>query len=105
VGAVWSGEVVDFFPPGQFGVQVGIARLAEKLLELLLVGSLGSFDLGVELRGIGFDAGVADAFVLDMQTEFCLELVTAVGTDFLLFFFGHQTDPPIPIWRLPKVFR
>ena len=50
VSAVWSGEVVELLPLGQFGVKVDIARVAEKLVELLLVGSVGSFDLAVELR-------------------------------------------------------
>ena len=74
MGTVGSGEVVEQLLLGQFGVQIVIARVAEKLVELLLVGSVGSFDLAVELRRTGFDVGVADAFVFDMPVKLRLEL-------------------------------
>ncbi len=42
-------------PLGQLGVQVDIARVAEKLVELPLVGSVGSFGRTVKLRRTAFD--------------------------------------------------
>jgi hypothetical protein len=59
VGTVGSGEVVNLFPLGQFGLgqfgfQVDIGLVAEKLLEFLRVGPVGSFDFAVELRRAGF---------------------------------------------------
>ena len=72
MSAVWSGEVVELLPLGQFGVQVDITRVAEKLIELLLIRSVGSFDLAVKLRRAGLDVGVADAFVFDMPMKFRL---------------------------------
>lgn len=83
MGTVGSGEVVEQLPLGQFGVQINIARVAEKLVELLLVGSVGSFDLAVELRRTGFDVGVADAFVFDMPAKLRLELMAVISADFL----------------------
>jgi hypothetical protein len=61
---MWSGEVVELLPLGQFGVQIDITCVAEKLVELLLIRSVGSFDLAVKLRRAGLDVGVADAFVV-----------------------------------------
>ena len=81
VSAVWSGEVVELLPLGQFGVQVDIARVAEKLVELQLVGSVGSFDFAVKLRRAGLDVGVADAFVFDMPMEFRLELMAVARSE------------------------
>lgn len=80
---MWSGEVVELLPLGPFGVQVDITRVAEKLVELLLIRSVGSFDLAVKLRRAGLDVGVADAFVFDMPMEFRLELMAVVGTNSL----------------------
>ena len=50
---MWSGEVVELLPLGQFSVQVDITRVAEKLVELLLIRSVGSFDFAVKLRRAG----------------------------------------------------
>ena len=50
VSTVWSGEVIELPPLGQFGVQIDIARGAETLVELLLVVSVGLFDVSIELR-------------------------------------------------------
>ena len=52
MGTVGSCEAVKLFPLGQFGVQIDIARVAEQLVELPLVGSVGSFDLAVESRRV-----------------------------------------------------
>ena len=76
---MWSGEVVELLPLGQFGLQVDFTRVAEKLVELLLIRSVGSFDLAVKLRRAGLDVGVADAFILDMPMEFRLELMILCG--------------------------
>jgi hypothetical protein len=40
VGTVGSGEVVKLVPLGKFGVLIDIAGVAEKLVALLLVGSV-----------------------------------------------------------------
>ena len=64
-------------------MQVDIARVAEKLVELLLVGSVGSFDLGVELRRTRFDVDVANASFFDIPVKLRLELMSVVSSDLL----------------------
>jgi len=56
--------------------------VAEKLIELLLVRTVGSFDFAVELRSASFDVGVSDPEIFDMPMEFGLELVTVVSSNF-----------------------
>ena len=55
MGSVRPGEVIELFQFGQFGVQIDISGVTEQLIELLLVGSVGSFDLAVKLERAGFD--------------------------------------------------
>lgn len=81
MGTVGSGEVVKLFPLGKFGVQVYITCVAEKLVELLLIRSVGSFDFAVKLRRAGLDVGMADAFVFDMPMEFRLELMAIARSE------------------------
>jgi hypothetical protein len=49
MGAVWPGEVVEALPFGELGFEIDVTFVAEKLVELLLVRSVGAFDLAVEL--------------------------------------------------------
>ncbi len=52
-------------------------------MEFLFVGSMGSFDLAIELRGSWLDVDLADAVVLDMPMEPGLEFVPVDGADLL----------------------
>ena len=55
------------------------ARHPHKLRELLLIGTVRSFDFAVELRGAPFDVGLPDPEIFDMAMEFGLKFVTVVG--------------------------
>ena len=77
--AVRSSEVVEALPFVEFSLQIDVTFVAEKLIELLLIGTVGSFDFAIELRSAPFDVGVPDSEVFDMPMEFGLELVTVVG--------------------------
>jgi len=48
--SVRSVEVVEPFPDSQLLLQINIAFVGEELIELVLVGSMGSLDLAIELR-------------------------------------------------------
>ena len=43
------GEVIEAFPHRQFGFQIDISFVVEKLVELLAIRSVRSLDLAVEL--------------------------------------------------------
>jgi hypothetical protein len=47
---VRSGEVVKPFPFIEFSLEIDVTFVAEKLIELLLIRSVGSFDFAVEQR-------------------------------------------------------
>ena len=79
--AVRSSEVVEAFPFVEFGFEINVTSVAEKLIELLLIRSVGSFDFAVELRCAAFDVGVPDAEIFDMPMEFGLELMTVVSSN------------------------
>ena len=74
--AVRSSKVVEAFPFVEFSLQINVAFVAEKLIELLLIGTVRSFDFTIELRSAPFDVGVPDPEVFDMPMEFGLELMT-----------------------------
>ena len=48
--AMGPGEVIELFPLGQFGVEIDVSSIAEQLIELLLIGPMGSFDLSVRVQ-------------------------------------------------------
>ena len=73
--AVRSSKVVEALPFVEFSLQINVAFVAEKLVELLLIGTVGSFDFAIELRGAPFDVGVPDPEIFDMPMEFGLELM------------------------------
>ena len=79
MGAVWPVEVVKPFPFTQSCFEIDVAFVAEKLIELLLIGTVKSFDFAVELRGAPFDVGLPDPEIFDMAMEFGLKFVTVVG--------------------------
>jgi hypothetical protein len=79
---VWSSEVVETFPFIQFSLEVDITLVTQELIELLLIGSVGSLHLTIELRGAPFDVGVPDLEIFDMPMEFGLEFVAIIRTDF-----------------------
>lgn len=76
--AVRSSEVVEALPFVEFSLQVDVTFVAEKLIELLLIGTVGSFDFAIELRGAPFDVGVPDPEIFDMPMELGLEFVTII---------------------------
>lgn len=61
---VRPGEVVELLPLGEPCAKVDIVGVGEELIELLLVRSVRSLDLAVQLRRRGFDIGVANALGL-----------------------------------------
>ena len=79
--AVRSGEVVKPFPFVEFGLEIDVTFVAEKLIELLLIRSVRSFDFAVELRCAAFDVGVPDPEIFDMSMELGLELMTVVSSN------------------------
>lgn len=79
--AVRSGEVVKAFPFVEFGLEIDVTFVTEKLIELLLIRTVGSFDFAVELRCASFDVGMPDAEIFDMPMEFGLELMTVVSSN------------------------
>lgn len=74
MSAVRSSKVVETFPFVEFSLQTHVAFVAEKLIELLLIGTVRSFDFTMELRSAPFDVGV--------PMEFGLELMTIVRAHF-----------------------
>ena len=76
--AVQSSEVVEAFPFVEFSLQINVAFVAEKLIELLLIGTVRSLDFTIELRRAPFDVGVPDPEIFDMPMEFGLELMTII---------------------------
>ena len=80
--AVRSSEVVEAFPFVEFSLEIHVAFVTEELIELLLIGSVGSFDFTIELRGAPLDVGVPDPEIFDMPMEFGPEFVVIIRTDF-----------------------
>ena len=80
--AVRSSEVVEALPFVEFSLQINVAFVAEKLIELLLIRTVGTFDFAIELRGAPFDVGVPDPEIFNMPMELGLEFVTIIRTDF-----------------------
>lgn len=64
-----------------FGLEVDVVFVGEPPVEFLLVGTVQSFDLTLELRRSGFDVGVTDAQILDMPAKLHLEFVAVVRAD------------------------
>lgn len=82
MSAVRSSKVVETFPFVEFSLQTHVAFVAEKLIELLLIGTVRSFDFTMELRSAPFDVGVPNPEIFDMLMEFGLELMTIVRAHF-----------------------
>ena len=80
--AVRSSKVVEALPFVEFGFQIDVAFVTEELIELLLIGTVGSLDFAIELRRAAFDVGVPDPEVFDMPMELGLELVTIIRAHF-----------------------
>ena len=76
--AVRSSKVVEALPFVEFSLQINVALIAEELIEFLLIGTVRSFDLPIELRRAPFDVGVPDPEIYDMPMEFGLELMTII---------------------------
>ena len=77
-----SSEVVDPLPFVEFGFEIDLTFVTEELIELLLIGSVGSFDFSIELGRASFDVGVPDPEIFDMPMEFGLEFVAIIRMDF-----------------------
>jgi hypothetical protein len=58
-----------------------IVLVGEELIELLLVGSVGSLHLPIELWSPRFDVHMAHPLVRDVPVEQRLELMSAIGSD------------------------
>ena len=77
--AVRPSKVVETLPFVEFSHQINVAFVAEKFIELLLIGTVRSFNFAIELRGAPFDVGVPDPEIFDKPMEFGLKFVTVVG--------------------------
>lgn len=71
--AVRPDEVIDAHPVPQLGLEIDVALVAEKLMERLFVGPVGTFDFSFQLGRARLDVGVTDAEILDMPVECRLE--------------------------------
>ena len=58
--AVRSVDVIKALPFVQFGLEIYVALIAEKLVELLAVRAVRTLHLAVELGRATFDVGMAD---------------------------------------------
>ena len=54
--AVGSSEVIEALPFVEFSLQINVAFVAEKLVELLLIETVRSFDFAIELRGAPYNS-------------------------------------------------
>ena len=77
-----SSKVVEAFPFVEFGFKIDVAFVTEELIELLLIGTVGSFDFAAQLRCAALYVGVPDPEVFNMPMELGLEFVTIIRTDF-----------------------
>ena len=73
--AVWSSKVVQALPFVEFSLQINVAFVTEKLIELLLIGTVRSLDFTIELRSAPFDVDVPDPEIFYMPMELGLEFV------------------------------
>lgn len=78
MGTVVNVEAIPFSDPLS---KIDIALVGEQLAELLLVGPVRSFHVAVELRCSRFDVDVPDPLFGYVSVEFCLELVSPIGSD------------------------
>ena len=79
MGAMRAMVVVEGLPLGQPLPEVHVVRVAQELVELLLIRAVGTFDLPIELRRPRLDVDVADALIGQVPVEEGLELMPAVG--------------------------
>ena len=80
--AVWSVDVIKALPFVQFGLEIYVAFIAEKLVELMAVRAVRTLHLAVELGRATFDVGMADTKILDMPVDLRLELMAVIGAYF-----------------------
>ena len=80
--AVWPCEVVKPLPFVEFGFEIDVTFVTEKLIEFLLIRSVRALHFPVELWRSTFDVGVSNALVFNMPMEFGLELVAIVSSNF-----------------------
>ena len=80
--AVRSGEVVEPLPFVEFGFEIDVAFVTEQLIELLLIGTVGSLDFAVQLRRSTLYVGMPDPEIFNMPMEFRLELMAIICTHF-----------------------
>ena len=76
--AVRSGEVVEPLSFVEFGFEIDVAYVIEELIELLLIGTVGSLDFAVQLRCAALYVGVPDPNIFNMPMEIGLEFVTII---------------------------
>src|SRR5215470_1049531 len=70
--------VVEGLPLGESRREIDVVRVAQELVELLLIGAMRALDLAVELRRAGLDVHVPDTLVGEMPVEEGLELLPAI---------------------------
>jgi len=73
--------VVEAIPFSDLLSEIDIALVGEQLAEPLLGGPVRSLHLAVELRCSRFDADLPDPLVGYVPVEFCLELLSPIGSD------------------------
>ncbi len=78
---MWPIAIVEAFPGRQLLHEIHVVAIGEQLIKLLLVGSMRSFHLAVELRSTWSDVDVLHAQVCNMPMEERLKLVAAIRLD------------------------
>lgn len=79
---MWPCEVVEPLPFVEFGFDIDVILIAKELIELLLIGSMRSFHLAVQLRRTTFDVGVSNTFVFNVPMDFRQEFMAIVSSNF-----------------------
>lgn len=74
-----SNDVMESLPHAQLGFEIDFALAAQGLIKFLLVKSVGSLDLSVELRRAAFDECVPASQVFDVPMELRLELMAGLN--------------------------
>ena len=73
--------IVEPLPGRELLLEIHVVAIGEQLIELVLIGSVRSLDLAVQLRCARLDVDVFHAQVCHVPVKERLELVTAVSSD------------------------
>ncbi len=69
VSSVWAIEIVEVLPDGRLFLEIHVVFVREELIELVLVGSVRSLELPVQLRRPWFDVDVLHTQVSPVPVE------------------------------------